>query len=89
MIIVKIKTKKTSFTVPVPYAILSLASSLFTSKRFIGFVNKAIEKESVRFQIPYIEKKDLMPLLAGLSRQKGLTLVETRLRDGIEVRVNL
>ena len=47
------------------------------------------EKAKKKFQIPYIKKADLEPLLKELTMQKGLLLVETSLKDGTEVSVRL
>lgn len=89
MLKVKIKTKGKRFSIPVPYSILNMASLLITSKRVNRLINKAIEKDGSKFTLPEIHRKDLKPLLQGLSHNKGLTLVETKLKDGTEVEVKL
>ena len=89
MLKVKIKTKDRKFTVPVPYALLTIISAVLTSKRLVRIANRAIEKEGKSFKVPKIDRKDLKPLLRALSEQKGLVLVETKLKDGTEVLVRL
>lgn len=90
MIKVKIKVNSRRFTIPVPYAFLHLFIRIITSKRILMLANRIIEeKAKQKFQIPYIKKADLEPLLKELAMQKGLLLVETSLKDGTEVSVRL
>lgn len=89
MLKVKVKVKDKRFTIPVPYAVLNLASWIITSKWMNRLLNKAIEKNSSKFIFPEIERKDLKPLLQGLSKHSGVILVETKLKDGTEVEVKL
>jgi hypothetical protein len=90
MIKVKIKTKDRKLTIPVPYAFVNIFSAVLTSKRLLNIVNHAIEKEGkTTFKVPQIERKDLKPLLQSLSKHRGLQLVETKLKDGTEVKVKL
>ncbi|MGG3468951.1 hypothetical protein ABES02_15890 [Neobacillus pocheonensis] len=74
---------------PVPYPVLKFALKVITSKRLTRYVNKAIEKDGKKFTIPQIDRRDVKPLLNALTEQKGLTLVETKLKDGTEVIVQL
>ncbi len=89
MLKVKVKVKDKRFTIPVPYAVLNLVGLIITSKRFNCFINKAIEKDGSKFIFPEMERKDLKPLLQGLSKHSGVILVETKLKDGTEVEVKL
>ncbi|WP_245640483.1 hypothetical protein [Neobacillus massiliamazoniensis] len=90
MIKVKIKTKNKRITIPVPYVFVNIFSAVLSSKRMVRFANRAIEKEGkVSFRVPQIERKDLKPLLRALSKNKGLLLVETKLKDGTELIVKL
>ncbi|GAA0344945.1 hypothetical protein GCM10008967_39230 [Bacillus carboniphilus] len=89
MLKVKVKVKDKRFLIPVPYAVLSLASLIITSKRMIRLINKAIEKDGGKFIFPEIERKDLKPLLQGFSKNRGVILVETKMKDGTEVVVKL
>ncbi|WP_066088570.1 hypothetical protein [Neobacillus novalis] len=89
MLMVRVKVKDKRFTVPVPYPVLNLVSTVITSKRFNRFVNQAIEKEGRKFKVPQIERNDLNLLLKAFVEHKGLTLVETKLNDGTEVTVKL
>jgi hypothetical protein len=88
MMKVKIKSKGKRFFIPVPYALLHLFIRVVTSKRLIALANRSIKKEGKKnFQIPTINRRELKPLLKELSRQKGLLLVETNLKDGTEVSI--
>ena len=89
MLKVKVKVKDKRFSIPVPYAVLNLVSLIITSKRINRLINKAIEKDGSKFIFPEIERKDLKPLLQGLSKHSGVILVETKLKDGTEVEVKL
>lgn len=89
MLKVKLKVNNKRFSIPVPYAVLDIVSLLITSKRVNRLINKAIEKDGNKFSFPQIERKDLKPLLRGLSKSKGLVLVDTKLKDGTEVEVKL
>jgi hypothetical protein len=89
MLKVKVKLKDKRFHIPVPYIFLNLVSAVITSKRLNALINKAIEKDSAKFTFPQIDRSDLKPLLKSLTTYKGLTLVETKLKDGTEVSVKL
>ena len=89
MLKVKLKVKDKRFSIPVPYAVLNLVSLIITSKRINRLINKAIKKDGSKFTIPEIERKDLKPLLQGMSKHSGVILVETKLKDGTEVEVKL
>lgn len=89
MLKVKVKAKDIRFSIPVPYGVLNLVSLIITSKRINRLINKAIEKDGSKFIFPEIERKDLKPLLQGLSKHSGVILVETKLKDGTEIEVKL
>ncbi|ULT54931.1 hypothetical protein L1999_17510 [Neobacillus drentensis] len=90
MMKIKIRVKARRFIIPVPYAFLDLFIGILTSKRILVLVNRAIEKKAKKkFQIPYINRQDLKPLLREVSKQKGLLLVETSLKDGTEISIKL
>ncbi|WP_066061816.1 hypothetical protein [Neobacillus soli] len=89
MLKVRVKVRDKRFTVPVPYPVLNIVSTVITSKKFNRFVNQAIERDGRKFVVPQIERKDLKPLLKALVKHKGLTLVDTKLNDGTEVTVKL
>lgn len=81
--------KNRKLTVPIPYPFLNLITVVITSKKLNHFINKAIQRDGEKFVFPQIEKQDLKPLIKGLSRHKGLVLVDTKLKDGTEVTVKL
>jgi hypothetical protein len=90
MMKIKIKVRDRRFIIPVPYAFLHLSIGILTSKRILVLVNRAIEKKAKKkFQIPDINRYDLKPLLTELSKQRGLLLLETSLKDGTEVSIRL
>ncbi|MFB3163550.1 hypothetical protein ABLO26_19545 [Neobacillus sp. 179-J 1A1 HS] len=89
MLKVKVKAKDIRFSIPVPYGVLNLVSLIITSKRITRLINKAIEKDGSKFIFPEIERKDLKPLMQGLSKYSGVILVDTKLKDGTEVEVRL
>ncbi|WML58695.1 hypothetical protein [Neobacillus sp. PS2-9] len=90
MMKIKIKVRDRRFIIPVPYAFLHLSIGILTSKRILVLVNRAIEKKAKKkFQIPDINRNDLKPLLTELSKQRGLLLLETSLKDGTEVSIRL
>jgi hypothetical protein len=89
MLKVHVKLKDKKFTVPIPYPVLNIFGSVISSKRLIKFINTAIEKEGKKLVLPQIDRKDLKPLLRALLENKGLLLVETKLKDGTEVTVKL
>lgn len=90
MLQVKVKLKNKKFSVPVPYPILKLVGLMISSKRMNRLINKAIEQDgSSKFIFPEINRKDLEPLFRAISQYKGVTLVDTKLKDGTEVKVKL
>lgn len=87
---IKMKIKNKRFIIPVPYVFFHLSIAILTSKRVLGFVNRTIEKKGPKnFQISYISRDDLKPILKELSKERGLLLVETSLKDGTEVSIKL
>ncbi|MEN8702251.1 hypothetical protein [Bacillus infantis] len=89
MLKVKVKAKDKKFSIPVPYVLLNVAGLIVTSKRMNRFINKAIEKDGSKFVFPEIDRKDLKQLLEVISDYRGVTLVDTKLKDGTEVVVRL
>lgn len=89
MLKVRVKVRDKKIFVPVPYKVLNLILRVITSKRITRYVNQAIEKDGKKFTIPQIDRKDVKPLLKALTEQKGLTLVETKLKDGTELTIQL
>jgi hypothetical protein len=90
MMRIKIKVNSKRFFIPVPYALLHLFIGILTSKQLQMLVNRAVRKKAKKkFQIPYINRKDLKPFLKELSKHRGVLLVETKLKDGTEVSIRL
>lgn len=89
MLKVRVKVNGKKFSIPVPYSVLNMFSFIITSKKVNSLINKAIEKDRSKFIVPQIERKDLKPLIQGLSKHKGLVLVDMKLNDGTEVKVKL
>lgn len=89
MIKVQIRKRDKRLTIPVPYSILSLFSSILTSKLVLKWANHAIGKSGNSMKVPQLKKKDIQPLLKALLEQRGLKLVDTKLVDGTEISVTL
>lgn len=89
MLKVKVKVKDKRFSIPVPYAVLNIVSLLITSKKVNRLVNKGIDKSDNKLSFPEIDRKDLKMLLKEISKYRGVTLVDTKLKDGTEVKVKL
>lgn len=89
MLKVKMTVKDKRYFIPVPYAVLHFVTLFITSKRITGIINRAMKKEGSKFIFPEIERKDLKHLLQEISHNSGVTLVETKLKDGTVVEVKL
>lgn len=90
---VKVKAKDVRFTVPVPYAVLTIVLSIVTSKWIQQQVNKwtkaYFDRKKIDFTFPLIDKEMLKPIIKELQNYKGLVLVDVKAQDGTEVKVRL
>ena len=93
MLHVKVKAKDVRLTIPIPYAILNIAISIFCSKLFHQNINKwtkeHFERKRLDVTFPLIDKKTLMPIIKELKHYKGIVLVDIKAKDGTEVQVRL
>ncbi|WP_342546871.1 hypothetical protein [Lysinibacillus sp. FSL K6-4013] len=93
MMHVKVKAKDVRFTVPVPYAVLTIVLSILTSKWIQQQVNKwtkaYFNRKKIDFTFPLIDKEMLKPIIKELQNYKGLVLVDVKAQDGTEVKVRL
>lgn len=93
MMHVKVKAKDVRFTVPVPYAVLTIVLSTLTSKWIQQSVNKwtkaYFDRKKIDFSFPFIDKEMLKPIIKELQNYKGLVLVDVKAQDGTEVKVRL
>ncbi len=93
MMHVKVKAKDVRFTVPVPYAVLTIVLSILTSKWIQQSVNKwtkaYFDRKKIDFFFPFIDKEMLKPIIKELQNYKGLVLVDVKAQDGTEVKVRL
>jgi hypothetical protein len=96
MMKVKIQTDhKHRFTIPVPYSFLGIFSSLLSSKFLWRQANKWINHQaeypvfSISPPDPKVIKHSLNSLIKELQYHKGLVIVDVKLEDGTEVRVQL
>lgn len=93
MLYIKVKTKDVRFTIPVPYAILTICNSILSSKFLHQQANKwtkeHFERKKLDFTIPQIDKETLKPIIQELKNYKGLVLVDVKAKDGTEVKVKL
>ncbi|WP_342534837.1 hypothetical protein MHI04_11530 [Lysinibacillus sp. FSL K6-1151] len=93
MMHVKVKAKDVRFTVPVPYAVLTIVLSTLTSKWIQQSVNKwtkaYFDRKKIDFSFPFIDKEMLKPIIKELQNYKGLVLVDVKAQDGTEVKIRL
>ena len=93
MMHVKVKTKDVRFTIPIPYATLTMIISILSSKFFQQNANKwtkdHFERKKLDFTIPLIDKKMLKPIVEELKNHKGTVLVDVKAKDGTEVKIRL
>ncbi|MDQ0971653.1 hypothetical protein QFZ31_001531 [Neobacillus niacini] len=91
MLHIKVKAKDVRFTIPVPYAILTIFISILISKFLHQQANKwtkeHFERKKLDFTIPLINKETLKPIIKELKNHKGIVLVDVKAKDGTEVRV--
>ncbi|MFJ5760272.1 hypothetical protein ACIQAA_14305 [Neobacillus sp. NPDC093182] len=93
MLHIKVKAKDVRFTIPIPYAILTVCSSILSSKLLHQYANKwtkeHFERKKLDLTIPQIDKEMLKPIIKELKNHKGLVLVDVKAKDGTEVKVRL
>ncbi|WHY03160.1 hypothetical protein [Neobacillus sp. DY30] len=93
MLYVKVKAKDVRFTIPIPYAILTLVNSILSSKFVHQQANKwtkeHFERKKLDFTIPQIDKEALKPIIKELKYHKGIVLVDVKAKDGTEVKVTI
>lgn len=93
MMHVKVKAKDVRFTIPIPYSILNIVISIFSSKIFHKNINRwtkeHFERKKLDFTFPLIEKNTLKPIVKELKKYKGIVLVDVKAKDGTEVKVRL
>lgn len=83
------------FTIPVPYSFLYVLSSLLSSKFFWRQMNKWLHHhvKNTAFSITPVDasvvKRFLGTVIAELKHQKGLVLVDVKLKDGTYVKILL
>ena len=90
---VKVKAKDVRFTIPVPYAVLTIVLSILTSKWIQQQVNKwtkaYFDRKKIDFTFPLIDREMLKPIIKELQNYKGLVLVDVKAQDGTEVKIRL
>ncbi|MGK4044133.1 hypothetical protein AB0Y20_17815 [Heyndrickxia oleronia] len=93
MMHLKVKAKDVRFTIPIPYSILNIVISIFSSKIFHQNINRwtkeHFERKKLDFTLPLIEKNTLKPIVKELKKYKGIVLVDVKAKDGTEVKVRL
>ncbi|WP_059170479.1 hypothetical protein [Bacillus sp. FJAT-27445] len=91
MLHLKVNSKDVRFTIPIPFAILNIGISIFSSKFFHQHANKwtkkYFERKKLDFSFPLIEEKMLKPIVKELKNHKGIVLVDVKANDGTEVKV--
>ncbi|MDM5317208.1 hypothetical protein QUF49_14460 [Fictibacillus sp. b24] len=93
MLHVSVKTKGAKFSIPVPYILLNICTSIITSKMLIRHANKwskpHLEQKNISFTIPSIDKSELKRIIKELKKHRGLEIVNVKAQDGTEVIVRL
>lgn len=93
MLQIIVKTKGVRFTIPIPYAILNIGISIFSSKLFQQHLHKwtklHLDRKKLDFTIPLVDKELLKPIVKELKIHKGLLLIDVKAKDGTEVKVRL
>lgn len=79
--------------IPIPYAFLTVAIMILSSKRLQQLINKWIgeqaENKEKAFVMPPIDKRELRGIVSELKKHRGLGLVNVKAKDGTEVIVKL
>ncbi len=90
MINITIKKHGRKFNIPIPYSLLKFSLRIVTSKIVRSIANQSIKKSgNTSFQIPKMDRNAVKSLLKELAQQKGLSLLETNLKDGTEISIKL
>lgn len=93
MLHVRVKSKKVKFSVPVPFMILNIGIAILCSKMLQRKVNEwsreYIEKKKILYVIPPLDKSILKPIIDELKNNKGIVLVDIKVKDGTEVKIKL
>lgn len=93
MMYVKVKAKDVRFTIPIPYVVLNILISIFSSNFFHRNINKwtkeHFERKKLDFTFPLIDKRSLKSIVKELKNCKGIVLVDVKAKDGTEVKVKL
>lgn len=93
MMHIKVKAKDIRLSLPIPYIILYVAISIFSSKSIQYHINKwtkeSFERKKLDFTFPQIDKETLKPIIKELKNYKGIVIVDVKAEDGTEVKVRL
>ena len=87
MIKVIIRAEKKRYTIPLPYSVLHIVSSVGGSKWLWRLINKGTK--NITFPTPLVDKQTLEPVFAELKKHKGLTIVDIEDKDGNGVMIRL
>ncbi len=72
MMHVKVKAKDVRFTIPIPYSILNIVISIFSSKIFHQNINRwtkeHFERKKLDFTLPLIERKYIKAYRKGIEK---------------------
>jgi hypothetical protein len=93
MLDVRVRTKDVRLKIPVPYLLLEIGLSIFSSnplqRRLTTWAQDKMKDNHTALILPAINKKTIKPILKELRKHKGLTLVHVTSKDGSEVRIKL
>ncbi|MEK4628963.1 hypothetical protein MKZ17_12215 [Solibacillus sp. FSL R7-0682] len=93
MLLIKVKTEDVRLSIPIPYALLNIAISIFVSsffqKKLNKWTNEYFKRRKFDFTLPLIDKQTVKPLVQEMKNYKGLTLIDVQAKDGTEVKIRL
>lgn len=93
MLDIKVKTPKMQFSIPIPYAFLSIGVSAISSKLIIRIIDRKTKKYMNRRDPSYtlspLDKKLLKQMIHELKQHKGKEIVSVKAKDGTEVTIKL
>lgn len=93
MLKIKIKSEGKTLSIPLPYTLLNLSSTVICSKFLWRNINKRInnKKQTLNFfpLDPTIVKPILKQVIKELKNYKGLVIVDVKTEDGTRVWIQL
>lgn len=93
MLKIKVKTEGKTLSIPLPYTLLNVSSTVLCSKFLWRNINKRINKNSQTISILPLDPTILKPLLKQVIKElkdyKGLVIVDVKTDDGTRIWIQL